>query len=111
MSRRLDQAIAAHLRGRGARANDVLFPGMYPLVLDTELGPLLLDPKDGWVAMRFAEVSRACAALPHMQADRLNRHSGKYNVHFPKGASLEHRLAMLNAALEPVGLLSGEPVR
>ncbi|WOB06512.1 hypothetical protein [Piscinibacter gummiphilus] len=56
----------------------------YELQLDTRIGPLLLNPLDGWLAARFDDIQRAAALLNPggNWTSRLNPHSGKWNFHF-----------------------------
>ncbi len=74
----LPEMVRAFLTDLGA----VKAPALYELRIETACGPLDVTPYAEWVACRFADVERAKARLPHGYADRLNRHTGKWNFHY-----------------------------
>lgn len=98
------EAVEARLREIGAADNEGEWKFMYPLCLETEVGDLVIHVHETWVAMRFADVERARQRLPHGFYDRLNRYSGKYNVHFSDDgvADLECVFRTIDGALADV---------
>lgn len=75
----------------GAVRNDRYLSSMYELVLDTNVGLLLVQPHGDWVAMRFVDVDRASLVL-HRLTDPFNPYSGKYNAVFPDDSDVHARL-------------------
>jgi hypothetical protein len=76
---------------------------MYELALETGVGPLLVQPNGDWVAMRFVDVDRAKAVLPHRLEDPLNPHSGKYNsMIFDDSLPVQARLDIVQNMIEKV---------
>lgn len=104
LEEQFDAAVEELLRGMGATDNEGYLSNMYPLRLETDVGDLLADVNGTWVAMRFEDVERAKQRLPHEMHDRLNRFSGKYNVHFSDDAvgDLEGVRRTIVSVLEPV---------
>jgi hypothetical protein len=78
----------------------------YPLRLETLAGDLDIHIHETWVAMRFIDVERAKAYLPHgiSTAFGMNPYSGKYNVHFhdEEIGKLEHCRRTVEFLLQPV---------
>lgn len=102
---KFNTAVLDHMRSRGARDNDIEgWKNMYSMVIDTQVGPLIFNTNDTWVAMRFVDVERANSVLPHGYGDRLNRYSGKYNIHFGADGihDVEYCLKQIDRMLEPV---------
>lgn len=101
---KFDEAMAAHLQERGATTNEGKFSGWYVLSLPTRAGPLVIKANGTWLAMRFVDIDRAKAILPHGQYDQLNGYSGKYNIHYGEIHDLDCCKRVLDHALRDVAL-------
>jgi hypothetical protein len=88
----------------GAGTNTVHLAGMYELALETEVGPLLVEPNGSWAAMRFVDVERAKTRLPHrLMEGPLNPFSGKYNsMIFDDDLPVQARLDIVQNMIEQV---------
>lgn len=109
LEKAFDEAMEEVLRSRGAVENTGWLSNMYPLRLPTEAGDLLAVTNGTWVAMRFEDVERAKTVLPHGYGDRLNRYTGKYNIHFHEHGvgDLDYCRRRLEVVLEPVLPVAG----
>ena len=101
---KFDKEMEAHLRELGAATNEGEFSGWYLLALPTRAGPLVIKTNGTWLAMRFVDIDRARAILPHGQYDQLNGYSGKYNIHYGEIADLDCCKRILDRALNEVAL-------
>ena len=101
---KFNEVMAAHLRERGATTNEGKFSGWYMLSLETRAGPLVANLHGTWIAMRFVDVDRAKAILPHSLHDQLNGYSGKYNIHYGEIHDLDCCKRVLDRALGEVEL-------
>lgn len=68
--------------GRETTEDDYL-GRMYSFVVPTEMGDLLIDPHEDWIAGRFVDVDAAKARVRR----NLNPYTGKWNHHASYGAS------------------------
>lgn len=94
INRAFDQQLREVLRDRFAAVpNEGFLSNMYELSLETKVGTLLVQPNGYYVSMRFVDVDRAKALLPHSSGDVLNPFSGKYNSpYFDAEHSIQTRL-------------------
>jgi hypothetical protein len=105
VEREFEKRLRELLVGRGAQENRLFLWSMYPLVLETTVGPLLVHGHGNWVAMRFVDLERAKALLPHGRMDPLNPYSGKYNTPiFTDAWSVEDRIREVERMLDAVGV-------
>jgi hypothetical protein len=90
----------------GAVPNELgigILGGIYPLVMETKAGKLLVHVYGDCVFTRFVDVELAKQHIDHaFGGGGMNRYSGKWNLHLTEDASVESRMQMLRCHLSPL---------
>lgn len=96
--RKLVAEMVERVGGRETTEDDYL-GRMYSFVVPTEMGDLLIDPHEDWIAGRFVDVDAANTRLnPSKRLHGvLNPYTGKWNHHASWGANGEETWANIKS--------------